>query len=176
MDRLIATVLTSILSVAVPAYAHTWTVCSSGCDFVTIQEAVDTARNGDTIELGAETFHENVVVPDGLHCTILGAGRTETVVDGGGIARVFSASGGSLHLANVTIRNGGDGGVHVRGRLVLEDCLVTDNHVHSSGGGISGSPLVILRSTISGNSAGGGGGGVARARVCVLRRTGVHLG
>ena len=48
------------LSVALPTYAATWTVCSSGCDHTSIQAAADAAGNGDTIELGAETFFENL--------------------------------------------------------------------------------------------------------------------
>ena len=98
MHRITATVLVLIFSAAIPSYAPTWNVCSSGCDFTTIQSAVDAASDGDTIELGAETFYENVVVPDGLHCTIRGAGKAETVVDGGGVARVFHASGGLVAL------------------------------------------------------------------------------
>jgi pectin methylesterase-like acyl-CoA thioesterase len=40
----------------------TWTVCSDGCDFTSIQAAVDAAGDGDTLELGAETFYESVYV------------------------------------------------------------------------------------------------------------------
>ena len=69
-------------------------VCSVGCDFTSIQAAVDFAQSGDTIGLGAETFYETVSVTE-KSLTIRGAGPENTVVDGGGEGSVFGIRGGS---------------------------------------------------------------------------------
>jgi hypothetical protein len=132
------------------ANATTWTVCSNGCDFTSIQAAVDAASSGDTIELGAETFHENIDYTD-RSLRIRGAGMTATIVDGGGLGPVFeNRFRGRLELADMTIRNGSTGGVRggSYGRVSLDNCLVTDN----DSSGIAGHDVVISRSMISGNS------------------------
>jgi len=134
------------------------TVCSSGCDFASIQAAVDVANDEQAIELGAETFYENVVASRNL--TIRGAGRTATVVDAGGYGTVFAAGPEKLRLADMTIRNGGAGGL--RGDyLEVDNCLVTENESLSGsglGGGIYGSIVVITKSMISGNTSRSAGG------------------
>jgi hypothetical protein len=134
----------------VAAEAATWTVCSSGCDFTSIQAAVDTASDGGLIELGAETFYANVVVPDAKGLTIRGAGRTDTVVDGRAIDAVFRSGDSVLRLENMTIRNGGNDGVLGR-RLAIENCLVKGNS-RWPGRGISGNDIVITQSVISDHS------------------------
>ena len=62
MRNVLATLLliVSLVVSATPLDPGTHTVCSSGCDYTSIQVAVDAASDGDTIELGAETFFEYV--------------------------------------------------------------------------------------------------------------------
>jgi hypothetical protein len=67
ISKLLATAVAVGLLLATPwlatkAVAAIITVCSSGCDFTSIQEAVDAAQPDDTIELGPETFNETVTV------------------------------------------------------------------------------------------------------------------
>jgi parallel beta-helix repeat protein len=45
-----------------PASAETYTVCPSGCNFTSIQEAINFASDGDTIEVLSGTYHEAIVV------------------------------------------------------------------------------------------------------------------
>lgn len=54
--------------VASPAFAASYTVCAVGCNFTTIQAAVDDAGvvDGDTINIGAGTYAEAVVVDKSL--------------------------------------------------------------------------------------------------------------
>lgn len=51
---------------ASPAFAATSTVCASGCDYTTIQGAVNAAAAGDTIEIGAGTYNESVTIDKSL--------------------------------------------------------------------------------------------------------------
>jgi parallel beta-helix repeat protein len=44
----------------------TISVCSSGCDYTTIQAAVDAAGSGATINVGAGTYNENVIISKSL--------------------------------------------------------------------------------------------------------------
>jgi hypothetical protein len=145
--------------VVIPPEEDVTTVCSFGCDFTKIQEAVDSAEAGDTILLGPETFNENVVVEKDL--TIVGAGRERTVVDGGAAGNVFT-NRANLALRSMTIQHGwGEGefggGIVSRGSLgalaglSVRDCLVRDNEKY----GISAlicDHVEIASSTISGNA------------------------
>ena len=59
---------------------RTLTVCASGCNFTTIQAAINVACPGDTIEVQSGTYHEHVIVNKTL--TLLGVGSP--VVDASG--------------------------------------------------------------------------------------------
>jgi hypothetical protein len=150
--------LTLVLSLALagPAYAPTWTVCSSGCDFTSIQAAVDAASDGDKIELGAETFYEKVVLDKEL--TIRGVGPESTIIDGGGFSiprqPVFEVHTG-LNLSHLTVQ-GGDavvgGGIwgnlnDPNSTLALDNCVVRNNYARY-GGGIDYPGNVIITNTL----------------------------
>ena len=121
------------------AHSATSTVCPTGCDHTTIQAAVDAAADGDTIEVGAGTYVENVVVYRDL--AIVGAGIGETIVDGDAAGHVFDVIGVPLLLRGMTIRNGmsyAGGGVAVfnEADVTLDQCEVRENRATNSGGGI----------------------------------------
>ncbi|HBA91303.1 MAG TPA: hypothetical protein DCZ08_05935, partial [Anaerolineaceae bacterium] len=62
-----------LLFAAVPGgsvSAATKTVCSSGCDYTTIQAAVTGATAGDTITVAAGTYNETVTVNKSLTITL----------------------------------------------------------------------------------------------------------
>jgi nitrous oxidase accessory protein len=86
----------------VPATAATLRVPQ---DYPTIQDAVNAASPGDTIEVAAGTYFENVIVNTTV--TIVGENSTATIVDGGGNNVVFDIQANNVELRNLTIRNGG---------------------------------------------------------------------
>ncbi|MCS7197341.1 MAG: right-handed parallel beta-helix repeat-containing protein [Candidatus Bipolaricaulota bacterium] len=56
----------------------TWTVCAQGCDFATIQQAIEAAHPGDTIKIEAGLYTENLVITKDL--SLIGVGPKQTVV------------------------------------------------------------------------------------------------
>jgi hypothetical protein len=151
------------------------TVCSSGCDFTSIQAAVDAASEGDTIELGPETFYENVVVEKSL--TIRGAGVDQTVVDGMESAPVFLLQYTlDAILSDMTVQNGSGGVIHeggYLGSLTVEDCTIrnsagmavsavghdlevtlTNDLIEGNAGGVTGRGLRMTNSVVRNNGSG----------------------
>ena len=110
--------------------------------------------------------------------TIVGAGAKTTIVDGGGLDRVFDlVPGAQVDLYGLTIRNGSaDNGGGIRngfdGELTLTDVEVAGNAATRAGGGIYncafsiGPPVQLcqfhlVNVTVAENSAAGAGGGIA---------------
>ena len=60
-----------------------------GGTYSTIQAAVDAAGNGDTIEIAAGTYREQVTV-DGKNITIHGAGSGQTIIESPDAASLVS--------------------------------------------------------------------------------------
>lgn len=65
------------------SFGTTYTVCSSGCDYTTVQAGVNAASAGDTVSVGAGTYMEAVVSHDSGtsddYITINGAGITTII-------------------------------------------------------------------------------------------------
>lgn len=59
---------------------RTWTVCAQGCDFASIQQAIDAAGAGDRIWIKPGTYAEHLVIRKSL--TLEGSGAKETVIKG----------------------------------------------------------------------------------------------
>ena len=91
-----------------------------------------------------------------------------TIIDGGGIDRVFNIFfGAEVFINDVTIRNGDAGtsdGGGIRnlpgGTLTLNNSTVSGNTADGSGGIINQGTLTVNNSTVSGNTAAGSGGGI----------------
>src|SRR3984893_18401101 len=140
--------------------------CSNaGSPCATIQHAVDQSASGDTINVAAGTYFENVTV--GQTVTILGDGTTGSTVNGGNVNPVFTIiEGATVKLSTLTITNGNASGEsNVGGGIQINGSTVTV--VQCAGGGIfndGSSTLTVINSTISGNQAvGGDGGGMLNA-------------
>jgi hypothetical protein len=139
-----------------PLHAETITVCASGCDFTSINDAIDSASDGDLIRLAGETYREGEVIDtDGKAITLRGItdldgdGLPETVLDGDGTHRVLICQNGETS------------------ETVLSQLLITGGFVSgtsfpdNNGGGIlinNGSDPTLDRCTFSGNTAYAGGG------------------
>ena len=94
--------------------------------FGTIQDAVDAASPGDTVEIPAGTYPEFVLLPNGI--SLQGAGQGQTIVDGR-----IKIEGDDLSVSALTVICGSSVG------LVLEDAvdvLVQDVEVTGCGTGM----------------------------------------
>jgi hypothetical protein len=144
------------------------TVCASGCDYTTIQNAVNNANPGDTIQLAAETFTSAVVNKNQL--TLQGAGIGQTILQGsscststGGIALSANISGTTI--ADLTITGFQDGIQLFTGPItntLIEDVAAVSNCRHgiyvSMSSGFSG--LTLRRVNASNNNITSYGRGV----------------
>ena len=177
-----AAILVGVLAVGA-ASASELSVCPKGCEFTSIQSAVNAAHGGDVIEIGRGTYFENINISNKA-LTLNGAGRDKTRVDGQFLGPVFVLSSSfnvatvaRVTLTNMTITHGRGvntgGGVEVAGAaLSMDFCIVVSNRsdgidTSGAGGGISletgrGSTTDKIANTIIVyNHSQSGGGGVS---------------
>jgi hypothetical protein len=117
------------------------------------------------------TFEEpGLVITDAL--VITGAGRVPTIVDGGGVTRVFTvAAGANVTLRRLTVANGRSNrggfehaaGILNSGTLTIADATLRENFVPDNGGAavtnLEGAALTIVRTEVVHNQQGGPFGG-----------------
>jgi len=159
------------LGPAAAAQADAWTVCASGCDFATIQAALDDAgiRAGDVIHV-SDAVHTEQGITVTKDVTIQGEGPGRTIVQAGETSesateRVFLIGGGATATINdLTIRHGhpsecpkSGGGITNQGTLTLENVVVRDNLAKSGGGIVNEGTLTLIRCTVRDNVAQGTG-------------------
>jgi parallel beta-helix repeat protein len=87
---------TVLAFVSVGCATNTYTVCpSGGCNYTSIQDAIDAAQLGDTIEVHSGTYYENVNVSQQLILRGNDTGGGKPVVDasGSGTAITLNANG-----------------------------------------------------------------------------------
>ena len=158
------------------ATAETITVCANGCDYTSINDAIDASSNGDVIQLAAETYFEGEQIdPDGKAITLRGvlnkAGGPASVLfgtSGHRVLRCRSGESGTTSFENLVIRNGSadvGGGMYNRdgSSPTLTNCTFTLNSASEHGGGMhnkDGSNPTLTNCTFTNNSASDFGGGM----------------
>jgi predicted outer membrane repeat protein len=121
----------------------------------TIEHAITLAASGDTIQISAATYQENLSIPFNL--TLNGANQATTIVDGTSTANVFTVGAGiSLTLLNLTIKNGvgysGGGGVNNSGTLTVNKSNFYVNTALSGGAILNTGMATISNTTFNSNS------------------------
>jgi len=163
MTRLLVALLACLPAIASAATVCVNTTGTGGC-LPTIQQGVDAAVSGDTVDVAAGTYFERVVVAKTKRIRLQGAGPAATIIDGrrrGTVLKIKSPNQ-RITVAGIGIRNGRRGLAF--GELVkidISECAITGN---TRGGGINGdgagSIATVTRCTITGNSSKGSGGGI----------------
>src|SRR6516225_3000183 len=111
LNRIAVPLLGVLILLSSPALASTWYVNGvngddgNGCKTTstacaTIGHAISLAATGDTIQIAAATYQENLSIPFNL--TLNGANAAGTIIDGTSTANVLTVGSGiSLALSNV---------------------------------------------------------------------------
>jgi predicted outer membrane repeat protein len=135
--------------------------------YSTITLAIAGAAASDTITVCDGTYYENLSTNKQLTLESLN-GATSTILDGGNSASVITANA-QLTVSGFTLQNGDgaaggaiDAFTASAGKLVVKDCVITDNSA-TYGGGISGPvgyDLRVVDTEVKNNDATTTGGGV----------------
>jgi hypothetical protein len=149
--------------------ASTLNVCP-GCDYSSIQTAINYADPGDTINVSEGIYKENIMTTKPVYIEGAGAGRT--FIDGSFSDTVFTvgfpgtdpfAPGPIVSLSGLTIEHGkadfGSGIYNKGGRLTLTNCSITHNT--ANGGAVYNTfhgTIALNNSTITENNATTGAG------------------
>ncbi len=146
------------------------TVCAAGCDFTTIQAAIDadSTAAGDIIGV-ADAIHTELNIQLTKNVTIQGQGAPQTIIQAhvkpeAATDRVFSVARGiTATLQAMTIRHGNPevspqsgGGILNEGTLTLRNVVVRDNYGSAGGGILNDGTLTLINSTVRDNHAVGG--------------------
>jgi parallel beta-helix repeat protein len=104
---------------------------SGGGDHLTIQAAIDAAGPGDTINVAAGTYLENLVIDVRVH--LVGEGYNDTIIDGGWNDTVVTVVVSGVKIENFTVRWGGWNrtGIDIRGvdGTSISDCKIFGNRI-----------------------------------------------
>ena len=85
-------------------------VCSEagdGCDYTSIQTAIDNAADGDTITIGPGVYNEHDITIENKSLTLQGADPQNTVINAQGLGRgiyVYGYDNNEVVIANLQIR------------------------------------------------------------------------
>lgn len=147
----------AILLFTVPTWAQNTLFVPS--QYPTIQEAIDAASYGDTVQVAAGTYYENVWMKDGV--SLIGAGAEVTIIDGQGWTAVDCDDGKlsvGTKLSGFTITNSGGEAILAYDSLLIENCIISNN---PGTGIVAYGSNVITNCTFIENWSGGDGGAIS---------------
>jgi len=139
------------------ASAATYSVCPSGCDYTSIQAAIDVVGPGDTIEVHSGIYYEHVNVAKQLILRGIDTGTGKPVVDARYSRSAIVLSADGITLEGFTATYSGDcpyAGI----KITSSNNTITGNTVSNNNKGIyfsSSSNNVITNNTVSYNDYSG---------------------
>lgn len=149
---------------------NTVTVCAAGCDFMTVQDAIDDpdTTEGFVINI-TDAIHTEGGIMVNKDLTIQGQGAENTIVQAQtdvneSTERVFYVESDAIVIIReMTIRHGNPsvepqsgGGIRNEGELTIEKCNISYNQGSAGGGILNDGTLTLVDSTVSNNKSTGG--------------------
>ena len=141
----------------------TWTVCPSGCDFLSIQDAIDASSDDDVINIAAGTYNEYILNTAGKAITIQGTlnsdGSLVTTIDaqqGGSVFVINSGEGSGTMIKDLVITGGTPttaskygGGIYcTNSSPTITGCTISDNTADGAAGSPAGGTAAPPSSTV----------------------------
>jgi Putative Ig domain len=151
----------------------TGTACTkaSPCSSISQAASVALSHGGDivSIKVAAGTYDENDSIDASslASLSLVGAGASSTIVNGGGTNTVMTFAAGTVSLSGLTIENGNTqtngGGIDNSATLTVSDSNISSSQSLCCGGGGGGGifnqgSLTVNDSTLGGSTNGEGGG------------------
>ncbi|MFQ6062778.1 MAG: nitrous oxide reductase family maturation protein NosD [Methanosarcinales archaeon] len=104
--------------------------CTGGGDYTSIQSAINSASNGDTIQVAPCIYRENVVVDKSV--SLIGADRDTTIIEGGGSGDVVYVKANKVNISGVMIKNssilGKYAGIRILSdKVTIDNCIILSN-------------------------------------------------
>ena len=169
---IVALAASGLFAFTTTANAEIRTVCASGCQYTSINAAIDDSSDGDVIQLAAETYAEgDVINTDGKAITLLGttdkSGMPTSILDGVEnhlILKCITGEASTTVLRNLYITRGSTskegGGMFVRNASPsLFNChFVLNSSFTGAGLGADGSNMSIDSCRFENNDGGLGAG------------------
>ncbi|MCD6403118.1 MAG: hypothetical protein J7K98_02190, partial [Candidatus Aenigmarchaeota archaeon] len=90
--------------VGIKIKAIPFTVCSSGCDYTSIQDAINNVCDGCTVVVKDGTYHENILINKNI--TLIGEDPSTTVIEGDGTANTIEIQALNVRIEGFTIKGG----------------------------------------------------------------------
>lgn len=160
MNRIVtAAAAFALTAIAGTAAAAEYSVCASGCDFATVQGAVDGSAAWDVLFLEDEVFAESVYVSGPR--VIYAEPGAELRGDGAGPVLTVGPAG-DLDIEGLAITDGGgDAGIINLGSLVLSACDVRGHDTLYGGILNAGAMQIVGASVVRANQGQYLGGGIS---------------
>lgn len=123
---------------------RTWIVDDDGpADFDSIQEAINAANPGDTIQVRTGTYYEPIAINKAI--LLIGENRNATIIDGNGTGTVVLISANNINVTNFTVRNAGRNWGPPPGTGYPDSCILGSGvtHVNVENNALSGAAVCV---------------------------------
>jgi len=101
-------------------------------DYPTIQEAINHAKDGDTVFVRSGIYYEHVVVNKTI--SLIGENRSDTIIDGSGTGIILDIVANGTAVRGFKIQNGGMG---IWSSLKVYNCSIVSNSITNCYSGIA---------------------------------------
>ncbi|MBX5326617.1 MAG: NosD domain-containing protein [Candidatus Bathyarchaeia archaeon] len=127
-------------------------------DFPTIQEAINNATNGDTIQVNHGTYNENIIINKTL--TLIGKNKTTTTINANKNGHAIQITANNVTITGFTIKNSSQNQLPIGAAVLINSVIntkITNNIITTNQHGISlqnSNNTLIVDNIIKNNTVG----------------------